>query len=439
MTAKLHEIFRNHNGKISDKWTLYISEFEDLFKEIRDKEINLFEIGVQNGGSLEIWAKYFTKANKIIGCDINKVCENLIFSDPRISVIIGDANSDSVEEQLSRSVSGLDIIIDDGSHNSSDIINSFSRYLKYLNYESFYIIEDLHASYWESYEGGLHNPFSAVAFFKRLVDLTNYEHWASLQSRTKFIQPYIDEWNLNIRDHDLCKIHSIAFINSLCIISIKPHEKNLLGDRIIVGSDGDVYPEIRNQTGMHLTEKQTDSNINNKFDVFSLVTEINKTNSKIEKQYETIKKLEDELNHTRQEFEKTLAKVNMEKLQIEEEGRENKKLITQLKTDLHNQRTKLEEMNDAIFEKEKIISQINKELTQKVYQLNKLKNELVEKTTTNKNLNNKLQELSKDTDFFKAYIFDMQQEILSYSTSKSWQITRPIRKISKIFKRGGNV
>ena len=82
-------------------------------------------------------------------------------------------------------------------------------------------------------------------------------------------------------------------------------------------------------------------------------------------------------------------------------------------------------MNDVIFKKEKIISQINKELTQKLHQLNKLKNEL--------------QELSKDTDFYKAYIFDMQQEILSYSTSKSWQITRPIRKISKLFNRGKNV
>jgi hypothetical protein len=425
MTANLHDFFQNHKGKISDKWTLYISEYEDLFKEFRDKEINLFEIGVQNGGSLEIWAKYFPKAKRIIGCDINKVCENLVFSDPRISIIIGDANSDSVEEQISRSVSGLDIIIDDGSHNSSDIINSFSRYLKYIKYDGLYIIEDLHASYWKSYEGGLFNPFSAIAFFKRLIDITNFEHWPNLQSRTKFIQPYIDKWRLSIRDHDLCKIHSIEFINSICVVSVKPHEKNLLGDRIIVGSDGDVYPEIKDQLGMHTTEKPTDNFINNKFDLFSLIAEINETNSEIEKQFETIKELKNELNQSRQHFEKAITEINVEKLLLEEEVRENKRLITQLK--------------DSIFEKEKIISHIDKDLKLKVHQLNKLKNDLVEKTTTNKDLTKELQKLIKDTEFYKAHIYNMQQEILSYTTSKSWQLTRPLRKISKLFKRGRNV
>ena len=62
----LAKIYHDHRGKVSDKWALYISEYDRLFYPLRDREINVLEIGVQNGGSLEIWATYFEKAKKVI-------------------------------------------------------------------------------------------------------------------------------------------------------------------------------------------------------------------------------------------------------------------------------------------------------------------------------------------------------------------------------------
>jgi hypothetical protein len=80
MNNLLKQIFLNHTEKMSDKWTLYINEWDRIFTPYRDLPINLFEIGIQNGGSLEIWAKYFTNAKSIIGCDIDEKCRELLSS-----------------------------------------------------------------------------------------------------------------------------------------------------------------------------------------------------------------------------------------------------------------------------------------------------------------------------------------------------------------------
>ncbi len=53
-----------HNGKVSDKWELYVNEYDRIFSPYRDRPLNLLEIGIQNGGSLEIWPTYFPYAQK---------------------------------------------------------------------------------------------------------------------------------------------------------------------------------------------------------------------------------------------------------------------------------------------------------------------------------------------------------------------------------------
>jgi hypothetical protein len=83
----LRKIFLNHKGKICDKWDSYINNYEKELSFYREKPIILLEIGVQNCGSLEIWAKYFTKAKKIIGVDILKEIEDFNFNDARIKTL----------------------------------------------------------------------------------------------------------------------------------------------------------------------------------------------------------------------------------------------------------------------------------------------------------------------------------------------------------------
>jgi hypothetical protein len=81
----LKELYMEHQGKVSDKWSLYLNEYERLLSPYRKMKINLLEIGVQNGGSLEIWGKYFPHAKKIIGCDINPDCKKLSYENTRMT------------------------------------------------------------------------------------------------------------------------------------------------------------------------------------------------------------------------------------------------------------------------------------------------------------------------------------------------------------------
>ena len=132
--------------------------------------LRLLEIGIQNGGSLEIWPKFFPNAQQIVGCDIRPECARLTYRNPRISVVVGDANSDEAQAAVLAHSAIFDVIIDDGSHASSDIVRSFARYFPHLSDGGIFVVEDLHCSYWKEFDGGLFDPFSSVNFFKRLAD-----------------------------------------------------------------------------------------------------------------------------------------------------------------------------------------------------------------------------------------------------------------------------
>ncbi|OLY97130.1 rhamnan synthesis F family protein [Polynucleobacter sphagniphilus] len=236
----LEDICLRRSGKLSDKWSLYLSEYSRLFDEFQNHELHLLEIGIQNGGSLELWAEYFKKGRVFVGCDINPGCANLHFSDSRINVFIGDANSSEVVCKIKECSQYYDIIIDDGSHKSSDIIKSFSIYFSALSNGGLYIVEDLHCSYWSSFEGGLYDPLSSISFFKRLADVINYEHWGLDKSREDVLRPFFEEYKFSISSETLSKIHSIEFINSICVVRKNDERNNSLGRRVISGKDESV-------------------------------------------------------------------------------------------------------------------------------------------------------------------------------------------------------
>ncbi len=271
MEKTLQHFFMEHQGKITDKWNLYIEEDERIFAPYRDKPIRLLEIGVQNGGSLEIWSKYFPNAEKIIGCDIDPKCGELKFSDDRISVVVGDVNEKDIKPKILQKTDAFDLIIDDGSHKSSDIIRSFALYFPYLTNEGTYLVEDLHCSYWNDYEGGLHNPYSAMSFFKRLADIINYEHWRNGKSINSLLSEYESNFQINFSDLDLLNIHSIEFINSLCIIKKLPAEKNMLGKRIIAGNEEIVTNDAKTQQHSFIQNIVSVVVNDNDLDIFELI------------------------------------------------------------------------------------------------------------------------------------------------------------------------
>ncbi len=240
----LMQLYRSHQGKVSDKWDIYLAEYDRLFTPFRNSPIRLLEIGIQNGGSLEIWASYFLAARSIIGCDINPECRHLVYADPRISVVVGDANTDAAHAAILSHGGDLDIVIDDGSHTSSDIVKSFVRYFAHLKPGGLFLAEDLHCSYWAGFEGGLFDPASSMAFFKRLADVINHEHWGVRAKRADVLASFAREYGIGFDEEILAQVHSVEFINSLCVVRKADALRNVLGVRHIVGEEALVVAEL---------------------------------------------------------------------------------------------------------------------------------------------------------------------------------------------------
>lgn len=240
----LRSIFTEHDGKVSDKWSLYLDEYNRLFEVYRDQPVRLLEIGIQNGGSLEIWSKFFSNAEKIVGCDNNPDCAQLLYDDPKIVVVVADANTDEAEQHVLENSSYFDLVIDDGSHHSSDVVRSFLRYFSHLSNGGLYVAEDLHCSYWQEFGGGLYHPYSSMAFFKQLVDIVNHEHWGLAKTRCELLKNFNSKYNGALDEIALAHIHSIEFINSMCVIRKAQLIDNALGGRLIVGTIAHVCSDI---------------------------------------------------------------------------------------------------------------------------------------------------------------------------------------------------
>lgn len=331
----LKKIYMEHKGKSSDKWDIYISVYEEILLNQRLSIFNLLEIGVQNGGSLEIWSKYFENAKNIIGCDINPNCEKLEYENPAIKVIIGDSSNDVVKDKITSISASFNLIIDDGSHNSSDIIKSFFLYFPLIEDDGLYIIEDLHASYWDGFDGGLYYPYSSMAFLKKLADITNHEHWGTDLSPAEFLNPFSDFYNCGPIDRvNYSTIHSVTFINSLCIIRKKKTESNLLGKRNIVGDEWKVAPGNKN---LHRSNINKITQIHNKWSNLIIPPEMEWENLCLAQLAD--KKISDDLKNN---YEMSLASLNEEikRLQKEVEStRASAKTVLQENYALRNSRS----------------------------------------------------------------------------------------------------
>ena len=154
--------------------TGFIPIYEHFLDSLREKEINILEIGVDQGDSLRLWRDYFSKA-KICGIDIVKKD----FSINNVEILCGDQSDYNFLSEIVKKYGKFDIIIDDGSHVSKHIISSFHYLFDYLNENGLYIIEDLQTSYIPRFGGSrlnLNKKKTSMNFIKTLSDSINYEH-----------------------------------------------------------------------------------------------------------------------------------------------------------------------------------------------------------------------------------------------------------------------
>jgi len=203
MIKELCEKYNANKG--SDELSKYFPEnYEHHFKSIRNKKLNILEIGVQGGGSLKVWADYFSNAT-ITGVDINKKC--LQHETDRVKVLIGDQS----DKEFLSGFGTYDIIIDDGGHEMKQQKTSLKVLWSHLNPGGIYVIEDLETSYWPQFGGKLRGKKTAISYLKKFIDKVN---WRAICHKRA------EEHRIDANENG---VESIHFYPSICFI----HKRNI--------------------------------------------------------------------------------------------------------------------------------------------------------------------------------------------------------------------
>ncbi len=170
----LKEYWLNNTGKKITKWTHYFPVYEKHFKPLTDKPIKVLEIGILNGGSLQMWRKYFHPDSVIVGIDINPDCK--VHEEDDVHVRIGNQSDPEFLQSLIDEFGKFDLVIDDGSHHVSHVNKTFQFLYPKIQNTGIYLIEDTHAAYWSSHGGSMDNPETINNVSKSMVDKINAEH-----------------------------------------------------------------------------------------------------------------------------------------------------------------------------------------------------------------------------------------------------------------------
>jgi len=158
------------------KWYHYFEVYESRMGTVAQESrktnsrepLRILEIGVWRGGSLELWRQYFGPHAIIFGIDINESCRDIPQTSAQIR--IGSQVDREFLESVVNEMGGIDIVIDDGSHMSQHVIESFKILFPLLADNGYYWIEDVHTSYWPRWGGGLRRRNSSIEFLKSLID-----------------------------------------------------------------------------------------------------------------------------------------------------------------------------------------------------------------------------------------------------------------------------
>ena len=154
---RFENYFNLHAGRQVDKWRHYFPIYDRHLGPFQATAQRVLEIGIDHGGSLQIWKRFFPVA-EIVGVDIDPRCK--AYEEDRIKVEIGSQDN----REFLLSLGEFDIVIDDGSHQIRDQELSFASL--WPRTKSVYLIEDCHGSY-PSLGGGLRYEYPWVVAVER--------------------------------------------------------------------------------------------------------------------------------------------------------------------------------------------------------------------------------------------------------------------------------
>lgn len=171
---QLQSYFNNNKGRLIHKWNHYFEIYDNHFSRFKNTEVVILEIGVSQGGSLQMWKDYFGDKAKIYGIDIDPRCKS--FEEKNIEIFIGSQSDKKFLKEVIQKIPKVDILIDDGGHSMKQQIVSFELLFDHIKENGVYFCEDCHTSYWWQYGGGFERRNSFIEYSKNWIDKINAFH-----------------------------------------------------------------------------------------------------------------------------------------------------------------------------------------------------------------------------------------------------------------------
>lgn len=230
--------FISKSDRMIYKWIDYFEIYERAFSPYREKSITFLEIGIQNGGSLQMWREFFGPQAKIIGIDVNPACKSL--EAEGFEVWIGDQADPNFWTEFKSKNPRIDLVLDDGGHTMEQQIVTFQSLFPILSNRGTYVCEDTHTSYFPSHGGGLKNQGSFHEYLKTMLD----------EMHAWYYSPLHEIQNSYIANN----LYSIAIYDSIVVMEKRKKNPPIALAR---GFDGDVknplfmsHIELRHAFGM---------------------------------------------------------------------------------------------------------------------------------------------------------------------------------------------
>ena len=154
----LDKLGREFGTDKSSKVHNYLKKYEFFLNKWKDANINILELGVFEGSSLNMWGTYFVNAT-IYGIDIMEKC--IRYEGGNCKVLIRDL-ADENELDALEDIQPT-IIIDDASHFWSHQIKALYHLMPKLQDGGIYILEDLGTSF-SSYRNMNYDDASVSAY-----------------------------------------------------------------------------------------------------------------------------------------------------------------------------------------------------------------------------------------------------------------------------------
>lgn len=164
----LREIFDQHDKRLIHKWNHYIEIYDQYFSKYRNTNVTVLEIGLSQGGSIDMWKEYFGSGLNMYGVDINP--DNKSFEEPNIKVFIGSQSDKTFLSNLKTKIPKVDILIDDGGHTMEQQIYTFEVLFEHVKPGGIYLCEDVQTSYLKNFFGKYKGKNTFIEYSKGFID-----------------------------------------------------------------------------------------------------------------------------------------------------------------------------------------------------------------------------------------------------------------------------